>query len=78
MRPELLRLAKRGTNHNCQPAVRSRRLITQVSERHREPQGRTGPIHRSPATEAEDGSREDGWRRERPLTVRKDEPVALS
>jgi hypothetical protein len=27
-----------------------------VSESTREPQGRTGPIHRSPATEAEDDS----------------------
>jgi hypothetical protein len=27
VRPELLRLAKRGTNNNCQPAVRSRCLV---------------------------------------------------
>ena len=27
VRPELLRLAKRGKNHNCQPAVRSRCLV---------------------------------------------------
>jgi len=53
VRPELLRLSKRGNNKNCQPAVRSRGLIP--VERHRDQQWRTGPVHRSPATEADAG-----------------------
>jgi len=59
VRPELLRLAKRGNPKNCQPAVRSRCLIRQVTQRHRDQKWRTGPIHRSPATEAGNGSRKD-------------------
>jgi hypothetical protein len=62
-RPELLRLAKRGTNNNCQcseHAVHRRRLIHQVAPvTHREPRGRTGPIHRSPAPEAGDDGGKD-------------------
>jgi len=57
VRPELLRLSKRGNNKNCQPAVRSRGLIP--VERHRDQQWRTGPVHRSPATEAEDDGGKD-------------------
>jgi len=42
-----------------------------VAESNREPQGRTGPIHRSPATEAGNDSKKECCRRERPMTVQK-------
>jgi len=61
--PSCLRLVKRGQPKNRQRAVRSRRLIRQEVESHRDQQWRTGPDPHSPATEV-------GMdRRERPLTA---------
>jgi hypothetical protein len=45
-------------------------------KRHREQKCRTGPIHRSPATEAKDDGEKERWPQESLLTIRKDDSRA--